>query len=225
MPIRRRGTRRPRPAMRRRRAGGLRGMRRGRRLFSVNPQPVFTETFTKAYIAPNAGGIFTFSIDEVPQLSQYNNLYTKYRILKAQVILLPNFAVQDQNQAEANGASTIPLAGMGRIVYAVNDTAGALPPTSEADLLKDNGCKIVPLSTKGIVRMSCRPTPVFTDSNGVQAAQTRKWLTFSNVASPFDPKHYGISWWYSQPLLGTGFATNNTLNVYVKLTFQLADPR
>lgn len=207
-------TRRPR-----RRLAVARGVR------TINPQPVFTETFTKAYIAPNAGNIFTFSIDEVPQLSQYSNLYTKYRILKAQVLLLPNYAVQDQNQAEANGQSTIGLAGMGRLVYAVNDTAGSLPPASEADVLKDNGCKIVPLSTKGIVKMSCRPTPVFEDANGIIASQSRKWLTFTPPTSPSDPKHYGISYWYSQPIAGTGFATNNTLNVYVKLTFQLADPR
>lgn len=220
MPVRRvRRARARRPARR------VRRVRNWRSRVVLNPQPVFTETFTKAYIAPNAGNIFTFSIDEVPQLSQYSNLYTKYRILKAQVILLPNFAVQDQNQAEANGQATVGLAGMGRIVYAINDTAGSLVPASEADVLKDNGCKIVPLSTKGIVKMSCRPTPVFTDSNGIQAAQTKKWLTFSNVSSPFDPKHYGISYWYSQPIAGTGFATNNTLNVYVKLTFQLADPR
>lgn len=219
MPVRR--SRKPRA----RRARRVRRVRNWRSRHMLNPQPVFTETFTKSYIAPNAGNIFTFSIDEVPQLAQYSNLYTKYRILKAQVILLPNYAVQDQNQAEANGQSSIGLAGMGRLVYAINDTAGSLVPTSEADVLKDNGCKIVPLSTKGVVKMSCRPTPVFTDSNGIQAAQTKKWLTFSNVSSPFDPKHYGISYWYSQPLAGTGFATNNTLNVYVKLTFQLADPR
>lgn len=195
---------------------------RRRQLF--NPQPVFTETFTKEFIAPNSGGLMTFSIDEVPQLSQYSNLYTKYRILKAVVSLLPNYATQDQNQAEANGNSSFPFAGMGRWVYAINDTAGSLPPTSEADVLKDNGCKVRPLN-KGMTKMMCRPTPVFTDASGTIASQTRKWLTFTSVSSPTDPKHYGISYWYTQPLAGTPFSSNNTLSVYVKLTFQLADPR
>lgn len=41
----------------------------------ANPQPIFTETYSKGVIAPNTGGILTFNINEIPQLSQYNTLY------------------------------------------------------------------------------------------------------------------------------------------------------
>lgn len=199
---------------------------RMRRSLMFNPQPVFTETFTKSIIAPNTGDVMTFRIDEIPQISDYKTLYSKYKILKATVTLLPNYDGQDQNSAQYNiGVANAYASGMGRIVYAINDTAGSLPPTSEADVLKDNGCKIRPFSSRQLVKMGCRPTPVFEDANGTLASQTRKWLTFDQNPTPSEPKHFGISYWYSQPFLGATPTAVNSLNVYVKLTFQLADPR
>lgn len=204
----------------------LRRMAPSRRLIVLNPKPVFTETFKISDIAPNSGGIMTFNMDDVPQLSQYNNLYTKYRILKAVATLLPNYDGQDQNSAQYNiGVANAYASGMSRIVFAVQDSAASLAPTSEADVLKDNGCKIRPFSNKQIVKMSCRPVPLATSAGAIVVEQKRKFLTFDPAGGTGNAKHYGITYWHTQPVLGQTPTAVNSLAVYVKLTFQLADPR
>lgn len=190
----------------------------------LNPQPIFTETYTKGVVAPNSGGVFTFNINEVPQLSQYNTLYQKYKILSAVLILVPQFAPGEQNAASYNASTGVYAHGLGRIVFAVNDSPGVVAPATELDVLKDNGCKIRPV--RDLVKMSCRPVPLHEDNNGILITLKKNWINFqTGPSAPADPKHFGISWWYSQPNLGTTPLTNNDLQVYCKLTFQLADPR
>lgn len=208
-----------RKPMRRRRVGRV-----ARPLRAINPQPLFTETYTKGVIAPNSGGVLTFNINEVPQLSQYNTLYQKYRIVSARVILVPQFMAGEQNAASYNASVNVYAHGLGRIVWAVNDSPGVTAPAAELDVLKDNGCKIRPV--RDLVKMSCRPKPLYEDANGILITLKQNWINFqTGPSAPADPKHFGISYWYTQPLLGTTPLTNNDLQVYCKLTFQLADPR
>jgi len=194
-----------------------------RRPVRSNPQPIFTETFTGPVIAPNTGGIFKFNIGSVPQISQYNNLYQKYRILRAQVILVPQYAQQDQNSAEYNAANNTYAHGMGRFVFAVNDSPGLTQPGSEASVLQDNGCKI--RAVKTMVKMGCKPVPLYEDANGILMTLKQNWLNFQIPPAPANPDHFGLSYWYTQPFLGATAQANNDLISYVKLTFQLADPR
>lgn len=207
---------RPRKQMGRR--SGL-GRMRLRRIF--NPRPVFTETYAFTSLQPSSGGLLKFSMDQVPQLSQYSNLYQKYRILRASVLLLPEFTSTDQNQAENNAALSRSYFGATRIAWAVNDSPNITAPATELDVLKDNGAKIRPITERG-VRFSCRPVPNVEDSNGVEMTFKRKYINFE-ASSPNVP-HSGISWWISQLHSGTPGTTNITL-CYVKLTFQLSDPR
>jgi len=209
----------PRRRLRRapRRAG-----RFNRRLVT-NPQPVFTETYTGPVITPNSGGVFKFNIGDVPQITQYNNLYQKYRILKAQVILVPQYAQQDQNSGEYNAGASTYAHGMGRIVYAINDSPGLVAPGNEASVLQDNGCKI--RAVKTMVKMACRPVPLYEDANGILMTLKKKWLNFQIPPAPANAPHFGITYWYTQPFLGATAQLNNDLISYVKLTFQLADPR
>jgi len=166
----------------------------------------------------------TFNINEVPQLNQYNVLYQKYRILKAVVMMVPQYAYGEQNAAEYNAANSVYAHGLGRIVWAVNDSPGVTAPNNELDVLKDNGCKIRPV--KDLVKMACRPKPLSEDANGILITLKQNWINFqTGPSAPSDPKHFGISYWYTQPFLGATPTTNNDLCVYVKLTFQLADPR
>lgn len=204
----------------RRRFGGRRGQIRR----MMNPQPVFTETYTKGVIAPNSGGVLTFNINEVPQLANYNTLYQKYRILKASLVLVPQFGPQDQNSASYNASVNVYAHGLGRIVWAVNDSPGVLAPGNELSVLQDNGCKVRPV--RDMVKMSCRPVPLYEDNNGILITLKKNWINFqTGPSAPTDPKHFGISYWYTQPNLGTTPLTNSDLVVYCKLTFQLADPR
>lgn len=192
-----------------------------------NPAPVFTETYS--YLASghdyivlaNGGALLSVNMDQIPQLAQYNTLYQKYRILRAQFILMPKFHVSDQNQAQYNASNTTYGYGDNRVVYAINDTPGQVAPTSEGDILKDNGAVIRSVGQKGI-RITCRPVADLKDANGVQLTQKGKYINFAAT----NINHYGVSIWMSQPFTATGStAVLNSLYGYVKLTFQLSDPK
>lgn len=199
-----------------RRARIYRGVKR-----MFNPRPIFTETANIGTWSANTGGIQTFNISQVLQLGQYQALYQKYRILKATLIVVPHYAsTQDQNAAQYNLSVGLSQFGLGRLVMAVNDSPAVPAPTSENDVLQDNGCKIIPV--RHVNRMSCRPVPNTLDANGNVMTLGKKFLNF-NLSTP-NSAHYGISYWYSQPLTGTP-TVQNLLNVYVKLTFQLSDPK
>jgi len=189
-----------------------------RRMGMFNPQPVFTETYALTSLLPSAGGLLTFSMDQVPQLTQYSTLYQKYRILKARVSLYPEFTSFDQNQAENNVALSRSQFGLSRIAWAVDDSPNLTAPTSELDVLKNNGCKIRPLTDRG-VQLHCRPVPNLGDGQ-LPITYKQKYINFGspNVA------HTGIAYWISQLMTGTP-GTQNVTIVYVKLTFQLSDPR
>jgi len=226
MPIRRMRKGRRKAGVRRRfnrRANRARGM--------FNPAPVFTETFRipgqdplapQYRMASNTGGVLTARISDMPQLAQYSALYQKYRILKATFICLPQFATEsaDINAASYNASQGLGNWGMARIVAAVNDSPDAAFPASEQDVLEDNGCKI--LTGKPKLVLSCRPVPNTLDANGNKMTFKGKYLNFNSTGT--DIAHYGIRWWYTLPNPG-GNIQEVPYYVYVKLTFQLSDPR
>lgn len=196
---------------------------RVKRAIMFNPNPVFTETYsTPSIIVPQGGfgGTIQFNIDNVPQVSQYSALYRKYRILRAQVIMIPEFNSFDQNQAENNLALSRTAFGQSRIAWAVNDSppqpAG---PATELDVLKSNGCRIKPVTKMN--KMYCRPVPNTKDANGNEMTFKQKYLNFqtSNIG------HFGIDYWINQYISNATGSSDNVFVVYVKLTFQLADPR
>lgn len=221
MPYRRRARKSNRP-LRRRRVN-----RRVARSRMFNPQPIFTESFIlpapggQYTLAPNAGGVLSVNIDDIPQVAQYNTLYQKYRILKVKFICIPthNSASADVNaQLPAGGMLN---AGLSRVVFAVNDSPNLVAPANEATVLEDNGCKIVCGSPK--LTMSCRPVPDTQDSLNNRFTMKNKFLNFSAVGPNI--AHYGITWWHSQPVLPGGAGYGVPYLVYCKLTFQLSDPR
>lgn len=218
MPVRRaRKSNRP---IRRRRVN-----RRVARARMFNPAPIFTESFAlpktggQYTMDPNAGGVLSVSMDQMPQLNQYSALYQKYRILKAKFICIPtyNSAAADINSELPAGAMT--TAGLSRIVFAVNDSPALPAPVNENAVLVDNGCKIVCGSPK--LTMSCRPVPDTLDSNGNRFTTRGKYQNFSAI----NATHFGITWWHTQPVAPGGAGYGIPYLVYVKLTFQLSDPR
>lgn len=201
----------------------LRYLRSTGRRMQFNPQPIFTESYALPTAAgpqyamnPSSGGVLSVNVNQIPQLAQYSNLYQKYRILKAVFICIPTWSTES---SDPQVASTI---GLSRIVYAVNNSPAIVAPANEATVLQDNGCKI--LCGKPKIVMSCRPVPNTLDANGVQTTFKDKFINFNTVPAN-DTPHYGISWYHSQP--GTAVPAGNGIPylVYVKLTFQLSDPR
>jgi len=212
---------------------GKKVLRRGRvpRPIRFNPQPVFTETFKipggdplapEYRLNSNTGGVLAVRISQMPQLAQYSALYTKYKILKATFICLPQFVSEssDINAATYNQSIAVNNWGMARIVTSVQTSPNVPIPVSEDDVLEDNGCKIH--SGKPKLTLSCRPVPDLLDANGVLLTQRNAFINF-NAAAP-DVTHYGIRWWYTLPT-NPGNTTSVPYYVYCKLTFQLADPR
>ena len=214
-----------------------RAPRNWRRGVMLNPRPVFTETYELTgqgagqpgvQVLPNTGGVFRFNMDHLPQLAQYTGLYQKYRILKASIHILPEYTGAEQNQAEANQALSQSNYGQSRMALAINNSPAITNPATELAVLQDNGSFIRSLTPRGI-KVSCRPVPnVSVDSltPGVAVQPItlgRKFLNLQAVNGNID--HFGISWWLTQIVVGAAPATKNLGIVYVKLTFQLSDPR
>jgi len=192
-----------------------------------NPHPIFTESFALPKVGgqysldPNAGGVISVSMDNLPQLNQYSALYQKYRILRAKFICIPthNTAAADVNSEIPPAGGAFQAAGLSRVVYAVNDSPNLAIPANENAVLVDNGCKIACGSPK--LLMSCSPVPDTLDSNGNRFTSKHKYLNFV----PVNAVHYGITWFHSQPVLPGGAGFGVPYLVYCKLTFQLSDPR
>lgn len=202
--------------------------------FRGNAQPIFTESYVLRVqsgnplavpyrLIANATGTLQVAMSDIPQVAQYSNLYQKYRILKAKFICLAtwNSESSDMNSASYNQQNGLFNGGMSRLVYAVNNSPALAAPLSEGAVLAENGCKIVPGGPK--ILMSCRPVPNLLDANGIQLTQRGKYINF--VAGDQQCPHFGINWAHTVPTIGNLPALNPWYEVYVKLTFQLADPR
>lgn len=204
----------------------VRRNRRANRARMFNPAPIFTESFQlpktggQYALDPNTGGVLAVSMDNMPQLAQYSALYQKYRILKAKFICIPthNTAAADVNSELPPGG--LQSVGLSRVVYAINDSPNQITlPAAESDVLRDNGCKIACGSPKLV--MSCRPVPDTLDSLGNRTTVRGKYLNFVST----NAVHFGITWFHSQPVLPGSSGFGVPYLVYVKLTFQLSDPR
>lgn len=210
-----------------------RRLRRKPRVFRSiysNPQPVFTETFKKMTgntpyaLNPNTGGLLQVTMDELPQLAQYDALYTKYRILKCQYIFIPDWNTEsaDVNAANYNASLTpaVVNVGLSRLVFSIDNTPDISPPVAESQVLEHNGAKIMVGKSK--LQISHRPVPNTIDVNGVAMTFRNKYISFTSQ----NVLHNGISWWHTQPpLSNASTGVGVPYSVYVKLTFQLADPR
>lgn len=208
---------------------GLSYLRRTGRITMGNSQPVFTETYrSNITLLPNAGQVLTCTMDGLPQLSQYTALYQKYRVIKAQWLLLPTWTGgESQNPAIFNAASgpTVPpgltSVGTTRVVYAINNSPGLTAPASEQVVLQDNGCKIKFLDK--LIKINHKPVPGLEDQNGEEMS-FRKSPFLNFIAT--NALHYGVSIFVNQPLsVGSTGGSGLTVSVYCKLTFQLSDPR
>lgn len=220
--------RKPRGGYKKKAYAPPRGIGSIRRRMMFNPQPVFTETYkatTLTFGSPSpiagTGFLLTANMDGLSQLTQYSNLYTKYKILSAKFILLPNFAGgTDQNAALYNlSQGTMSVSSM-RIIYAYENSPAATGPVSEQDALEENGCKIKILKDK--LSIPCVPTPNTKDANGVEMTLKNNYINFATSGPNIT--HYGVKGWLKQ-LFNNQPQFLNDVDVYVKLTFQLSDPR
>lgn len=185
--------------------------------------PTFTETFSLPELTTGTtgtmAGLLAVAMNQVPQWTDYAALYNQYCIKSVQFILMPEYDQYDSNNSAtaATAAVTAP-----RFVYAVNDSAQQVTPTSELQVLQDNGAKIRTLDRP--IKIRCRPVAqvAFTDSNGNAQFETRKsrWLSFQNSGTA----HSGVAWAITQTVPNSVLGLP-AVKPYVKLTFSLRDPK
>lgn len=231
MPIRRPLRRRPLKVLRR---GALVRNRRIRRAVLSN-QPTFVETFALPRdnmfvpVSSGSGKYFSVRIQDIPQVSSYANLYTQYRINWVKVMLIPqyNTSASDVNAGEYNASVAVNSVGMARIVYSIQDSPGQTAPTTENEVLEDNGCKIKAMGSKW--SCSFKPVPDITQNLAsgsvipVKAAR-KQWFNFDTANPTNNPLHGGVKAYVSLP--GTTSATAGvTWFAYYKVSFSLRDPQ
>lgn len=185
----------------------------------------FTEVYDGGTLSTNTGSIFSTSFNSIPQAVPYAELYRQFCIKKLQVMLLPLYT-----DAEINTALGTLDYQATRIAFAVTDTPNQVNPTSELDVLTENGAKVVLGHKK--VTMTCWPKPYLTQvvpgivTNDYVAVRQRKalWLNtkaFGQTNDGQDVPHGGISFWISNNLAN---ASTPCFKVYYKVTFAMRDP-
>jgi hypothetical protein len=200
-----------------------------------NPQPIFTETLSLGQVgmsysggsaANTFGGVLSASMGSLPQLSQYETLYQKYRIMRAVWTFVPDWTQYDANSSNGitNGLDASYWSAT-RMVYAISDSPGISAPTTEVSVLQDNGCKIRQMNN--ILKIACVPVPDIQDANGVQMTFKKKFINF-DTANP-NVSHYGVRYFMTCPAYnvgsGAGIVQPPKWTIFLKLTFQLSDPR
>lgn len=235
-----------RPTYRRRRRVARRPARRygrygakARLARAFNPTPSFVETFNAPAVIslhPGTGqGIaFKVKIDDLPQVTQYANLYKQYRINWARVMLIPriNSANAEPNAAILNalGAPANQWWGMGRIAYAIQDSPNVTAPATEQEVLECNGAKVKAFRTKW--SCSFRPVPdVAMATTAGAAAYTRsryrQWFNFDTSTGVGNIYHGAVSAFITLPgnVPAGEEPFDQIYEVYWKVSFSLRDPQ
>lgn len=188
-----------------------------------NATPTFTETLKLTNLntgtTGTAAGLLAVAMTQIPQVGDYQALYNQYCIRSVQFIVMPEY-----DQYDSNNASTATTAAVTapRFVYAINDSAKQIAPSTEQDVLSDNGAKIRMLDKPIKVRFRPVAQVSVTDSNGNQVFETRKnrWLSFDDIGVA----HSGLAWAMTQTVPNGTLALPGCV-VYAKITFSLRDPK
>lgn len=215
-----------RPAYRRKPSNRIRRYARmPTRVRAMNPSPTFTETCNLGDVSLSPTGQYGDSLsvifNNLPQAGSYAGLYNQYCIRRVVFMLLPNYNSFDQ--ASPVGANAI-APSIPRICWSVQNSAyqNVSIPTSENQVLLDNGCKLRNFTTP--IRIACRPVAAValgkTAGGFVAETKRNRWLSTSEGG---DVLHQGVQYYVTQDHPQT--ATQPiSWTVYAKVTFSLRDP-
>lgn len=158
---------------------------------------------------PGVGGVFLVSASLIPQYPSYANLYRQFCIKSFTVHLIPRYNSFDPNSQIFNTSQ--PSVGNScdpQFCYSVNETGALTAPTSQLNVLSDNGCRISSCTRKITIRVN-RPCPdIAVSSLGVTGTpyslNNRKPVWFNTGANnqggaASTMAHYGVSWWLRSP--------------------------
>lgn len=180
-------------------------------LATITPHPSFKRTYFYENLLQEAGGnmshAYTVKLSDLPDYSEFTNLFDQYRIRKVIFRFEPTFDINDMQNA---GSYSL------KYVRSVIDKNDNTPYSTEAMYFQHDTMR------------SHAPNRVFTRTinlpsvagmvynGGVSTAyiqENDKWVDMSNPSVP----HYGLKVWVST----TGLATNTLLyRVIVTVYFQ-----
>lgn len=198
-----------------------RTMRRklGRKLVKSASYLKIKETFDAGTFGASAGQALGFSLNNLPQLSSYQNLYQKYKITGALLKFIPlNVSNGDYNQALFNVTSgTAPWLGRTRLAYSIQ-RGNMAAPTAEISILQQN--HKIRLMGDNIISVYVK-NPVFgVDANPGGVTTETKWTTgYLGTVQSADVVHQGIEWYASS----TGSASSS-FKVIVTLYVTFTEP-
>lgn len=128
-------------------------------------------------------GAYAFSLAQLPDYTEFTNLYDQFRINKVLVKLVPNV-----NSAEAGATQRLPQ------VHSVLDYNDSTAPTTLDELVQYNNYRM----TMGSRIHTRKLTPAFLDNVFETSSVTRgsnpnfkKWLSTSNATAI---PHHGMKW-------------------------------
>lgn len=208
--VRPRPNRRGRPARRIRRKTGL------RRSMIMTKTPRFNSYFFKrkflkgTWTLNNVSEVFTsytFKLSDLPNYTEFTNLFDRYRILKVAVILVPNWTTNDLNPVTST-ERTNPS------IYSVIDYTEDGTPASLSEMYEDSQCKI----TRGgrIHKRVFTPAVLASSFETITTtAYTPKWKQWITTDDPATP-HYALK------LAGDKtYTSSNNFTVKVFMTYYI----
>lgn len=193
---------------------------------AIHPARVFTETLKVSDLQCNAnltgsgpGQQWIVSMNSIPQFSSYKGLYNEFKILKVKFQYIPDFSSYEKNQALYNLGTGGPIDSAPTMAYVVQRDGTAPPPSSELDVITQNGSRIVQF-TKPITITVTKPQPelyLSTTGGGTAALEQGTWLDLNSAAGT---NHFGVQTYVTSPGGATGIPFN-VGRVYAHVTFAL----
>lgn len=177
--------------LKRKRARVLNGFKGGSR------QDVYTFVRTAYFqgAITIAGGVaggqgFSFQVSDLPNITEFENLYDQFRINKVKFQLIPRFS-----ESSIVGTTSSPTSQMGLgNLWSVIDYDDKNVPTNVTDLLQYQTLKRTQFNkthTRAFVP-ACTPEIYSTGVTTTYGIKKRQWI---DMAAP-QTQHYGVKVWY-----------------------------
>ena len=162
---------------------------------------------------------FVFTLNMLPNYTDFTGLYDRYRILKVEITLMPTFNSSDPTTT-ADG--NYPIVGSGNFyipwVMVAEDWDQASPPTSESQMLTYDNMRLLTMDKTKKFTVYPRPLLVTTsglyaDAGGSNGEPTWCSTQFAGV------NHYGLRLLTGPNAFNPG-ANPPTIRVFMKFFFQ-----
>lgn len=197
------------------------------RSFTGTAQPIFTEcynggTISTGGVSAGSGGIFQVALTDLPQVASYQALYRTFRILKMEVIVIPNQNVNTGVSPATGAVGLMPFVPY--FAHSIDNSNDLVAPTSEAEVLENDGVHLTQLTKALHIKLAPVPALQVTGTGAGGAVGVdlpNRWLAFDDAGVAV--KHNGVSWWMNNYAGSASTSSQSTL--FYKVTFQCRDPR